>query len=239
MNGHRSSSNNPDNFTPYGRNPHQISPTPFWFLLECTCIHNLSPPILITSPATVFNLPINSFCPLDIALVLTSDDIHWIFPPSPPLLLSCGSFSSGSYSKISSGAIFTPRSQILSRLIDKDLSESQNSSVKFPRALSAFHLETSFFRQDFSFLFLFFYTTLLEMYPTFVYRKPNGFQWSFACMHDFFSHLSIAPVDGKQHLSEVVFSARLTFIVYHEYAQLSQTMIKEPPKKTVRSNTFF
>ena len=45
-----------------------------------------------------------SFCPLDIALVLTSDNFHSILPPSPPLLsLSC-SFPGGSQSH---EAIFT------------------------------------------------------------------------------------------------------------------------------------
>ena len=43
------------------------------------------PLILITSPASILNLPINSFCPLDTALVLTSDNFHLIFPPFPPL----------------------------------------------------------------------------------------------------------------------------------------------------------
>ena len=29
-------------------------------------------------------MPMNSFCPLDRYLVLTSDDFHYIFSPSPP-----------------------------------------------------------------------------------------------------------------------------------------------------------
>ena len=42
--------------------------------------------ILITSPAAILNLPINSFCPLDTTMVLTLYDYHSIFPPAPPLL---------------------------------------------------------------------------------------------------------------------------------------------------------
>ena len=38
-------------------------------------------------------------------------------------------------------------------------------------------------------------------------RQP----WTFTLMHEFFSRLSIASVDGKQHLSEVVFSALVWF----------------------------
>jgi hypothetical protein len=38
-------------------------------------------------------------------------------------------------------------------------------------------------------------------------RRP----WTFICMREFFSCLSIASVDGKQHLSEVVFSALIGF----------------------------
>ena len=41
--------------------------------------------MLITSPTGILHLPINSLCPLDTALVLTSNDFHLIFPPSPPL----------------------------------------------------------------------------------------------------------------------------------------------------------
>ena len=40
--------------------------------------------ILIISPAAILNLPINSFCPLDTVLALTSDDFHLIFSPFLP-----------------------------------------------------------------------------------------------------------------------------------------------------------
>ena len=62
---------------------------------------------------------------------------------------------------------------------------------------------------------------ILEKYPTlFSLRKPRRFQWSalargdlepsYACVI-FFSRPSIASVDGKQHLSVVVFSALVEF----------------------------
>ena len=51
--------------------------------------------ILIISPAAILNLLINSFCPLDTALVLTSDNFHLIFPQSTPLLPSSCSFPGG------------------------------------------------------------------------------------------------------------------------------------------------
>ena len=44
------------------------------------------PLILIILPATILNFPINSFCPLHMVLVLTSDNFLSIFPPSIPLL---------------------------------------------------------------------------------------------------------------------------------------------------------
>ena len=42
----------------------------------------------LTLPLFISNLSINSFCPLDTALVLTSDNFHLIFPPSPHPFLS-------------------------------------------------------------------------------------------------------------------------------------------------------
>ena len=49
------------------------------YVYSITC-----PLILSTSPAAILNLPINSFYPLDTVLVLTSDNLHLNFPPSPP-----------------------------------------------------------------------------------------------------------------------------------------------------------
>ena len=79
------------------------------------------------------------------------------------------------------------------------------------------------------------YTNMLEKYRTiFFLRNPGGFQ--LPRLHEathvwIFSHLSIAPVDGKQHLSEVVFSALVGFSLYttsiHHRAEQS-------PKSTTR-----
>ena len=64
-----------------------------------------------------------------------------------------------------------------------------------------------------------------------------GFQWSalawgaletsYACVH--FSRLSIASVDGKQHLSEVVFSALVGFPLY---TTSTRHRVKQSPKST-------
>ena len=70
------------------------------------------------------------------------------------------------------------------------------------------------------------YNTLLEKYwILFFLRKPGGFQWSalawgvlepsYACVN--FSRLSIVLVDGKQDLSEVVFSALVGFWLLEKY----------------------
>ena len=73
--------------------PPPTIPTTYPFWLQS--IPNLTKPllilvgILITSPAAFLNLPNNSFCPLDTALVSTSDNFHLMFPPSPLPFLSC------------------------------------------------------------------------------------------------------------------------------------------------------
>jgi hypothetical protein len=83
MNGHRSSSNNPEKLTPSSCHPCQTSPTSFQSLLEYTCSPEPAPLILITSSAAILNLPINSTC--------HTDNLHLIFPPTlhPSPLLSC------------------------------------------------------------------------------------------------------------------------------------------------------
>ena len=61
-------------------------------------------------PNTNHNSPINSFCPLDTALILTSDNFQSIFAfitSIPPFFLFLSSGSSGSYLKLSHDAIFT------------------------------------------------------------------------------------------------------------------------------------
>ena len=71
-------------------------------------------------------------------------------------------------------------------------------------------------------------TTMLEKYPTFFFflkKKPDGFQWSafalgdlepsYACVN--FFRLPIASVDGKQHLSEIMFSDLVWFSLLEKY----------------------
>ena len=50
--------------------------------------------------------------------------------------------------------------------------------------------------------------------------------WTFICMRKFFAACQVL-VDGKQHLSEVVFSALVGFLLHHEYASHGQTITKE------------
>ena len=83
--------------------------------------------------AATSNSPINSLCPLETALVLTSDNFHSILPLSPPRFPSSCSFPCGSYSKLSRGAMFTVCSQtFIYSLIEKDLCECRYITVKFP-----------------------------------------------------------------------------------------------------------
>ena len=75
------------------------------------------------SPAAILNLPINSFCPLDTALVLTSDNFNLIFPPSPPLLPpSCLATPQVSLLK----KLFYVMPCLVCVLIEKDISDHQN-----------------------------------------------------------------------------------------------------------------
>ena len=68
-----------------------VSTTDFYFLTEVLIYISFGmfmycityPLILITSTFAIFNSPI---CPQVTALILTSDDFHSIFPPSPPFL---------------------------------------------------------------------------------------------------------------------------------------------------------
>ena len=63
------------------------------------------------------------------------------------------------------------------------------------------------------------YATLLEKYTTIFFRKPGEFQWSALAWGDLepayayvnFPRPSVASVDDKQPLSEVVFSALVGF----------------------------
>ena len=52
--------------------------------------------------------------------------------------------------------------------------------------------------------------------------------WTFICMHEFFPHLSIVSVDGKQYLGDVVFSALVRFSLYTStHHRAKQSITKE------------
>ena len=83
------------------------------------------------------------------------------------------------------------------------------------------HWEPGSASQNKTFIYALVYIySLLEKY------RPGGFQWSmlgwgdlepsYTCMN-FFSHLSIVSVEGKQHLSEVVLSAVVGFSFYRKW----------------------
>ena len=95
--------------------------------------------ILITSPATILNLPINFLCPLDTALVLTSDNLHLVPHPSP---ISVSQPPGGNFKNHSHGhhlyRIFT---YIYSLLIEKGICNRWNISsfhVYFRLKISSF-----------------------------------------------------------------------------------------------------
>jgi hypothetical protein len=87
------------------------------------------PQILITSPTAILNTPINSLCPLDPALVLTSDDFQAIFPPTLPVShpLWWHSFESITWCHL-----YHMITYIYSLLIEKDICDCQNVPIKLP-----------------------------------------------------------------------------------------------------------
>ena len=100
------------------------------------------PLILIVSPTAILNLPINSFCSLDTALVLTSDNFLSIFPLSPPfsfLFLPLVTFMQNCHVVLS----------LLSLLINKDLCVQlyQLSFCVIFYFICVFHPETFLFFQ--------------------------------------------------------------------------------------------
>ena len=59
--------------------------------------------------------------------------------------------------------------------------------------------------------FFLFYENLVDINEAFFMRRP----WTL--MREFFPHLSIASVDGKRHLSEIVFNALIGFSLLEKY----------------------
>jgi hypothetical protein len=108
-------------------------------------VYSITYPLIgITSPTTILNSPINSFYPLDTALVLISDNFHSIFLPYPPLLLSSCFFPGVSYLKLSDGTLFTVCSHtfILFRL-RKTSAHVESYQLSFRLIICAFHPEIS------------------------------------------------------------------------------------------------
>ena len=124
MNGHRSSSKNPDIL------PLPVSSTSNHansVLLEYKCT-SWSTPVLIT--AANLNFLINSFCHLHTILVLTSYNSRSAFPPSLPIL-SLVAITRNCH--VAQTVLFVHIH--LFSLIENDLCECPNISVKFPGAL--------------------------------------------------------------------------------------------------------
>ena len=102
---------------------HQFSFNSCW---NACVLHKLLPNTNhITCP--VLNFSINSFCPPDTALLLTTDNFHSIFPPSFPLLPSSCSFPWWLLLKI----VTWCHLYIYSLMIEKEPCECQNVSVNF------------------------------------------------------------------------------------------------------------
>ena len=86
--------------------------------------------ILITSPTAILNPHINLFCPLDTDLVLISDDFHSIPSITP---------SSGNFLNVTWHCLYGVFKCIYSFLIEKEICDRWNISIKLPYVLCAFH----------------------------------------------------------------------------------------------------
>ena len=118
---------------------------------------------LITFTTAILNLPINSFCPLDTALVLTSDDFHSNFLPSIPSSLtpSCGRFSK----TLMWCRLYHVFTYIYSLLTKKDICDHWNVSVKLLYVYVRLSYREHFFGKIFSFLFLFLCYLYFSTFP--------------------------------------------------------------------------
>ena len=117
------------------------------YMYSITC-----PLLLITSHVAILYLPINLFCPLYTALILTSDNFHLFFPPSlPPLPFQSHNCLVAVFKTPTWRHLYHVFTYIYSLLIEKDIYECRNISNKFPCIC-----EISFFGKSFPFLFPFF-----------------------------------------------------------------------------------
>ena len=100
--------------------------------------------ILITSPAAILHLPINLFCPLDTALVLTSDNFHSISPPLLPS--SCLALIQVALICNSSDAVFIMCSHTITLFRSRKTSVIvETFQLSFHVFMFAFHPEISLF----------------------------------------------------------------------------------------------
>ena len=111
------------------------------------------PLILNTSPAAILHSPINSFCSLGTALVLTSDNLLSFSPPSPLLVPHSPWWLLPE--TVMWRHLYCVFTYIYSLLIEKDIYNCRNVSVKLPCVYLCLSFgDLFFFRQEF-FLFLF------------------------------------------------------------------------------------
>ena len=97
--------------------------------------------ILIPSAASVLNLSVNLFCPVDPALVLIPGNFHSFLPPS------C-SFPGGPHLNLSRDAIFTVYSNIFLFWLKKTSVNFETRQLGFRVFICAFHSDISpFFRR--------------------------------------------------------------------------------------------
>jgi len=126
MNGHRSSSNSPDYLPLLVAIHTKTDQLPFSSCWNVHVLQNL-PPNTSHTPATILNLPINLSCLLGKALVLTSDNLHLIFPPLfSPVPVSQppgGTFQNHSHER----HLYCVFTYIYSLLIKKGICDRQNT----------------------------------------------------------------------------------------------------------------
>ena len=136
-------------------------PLPTPDLINCQNVHVLHdlPPNINQIPCHHLDLAYQFICPPDVALILTSDDSLSLLPPSLPffLFLSLVALTQNCHMCSHLYCVFT---YIYSLLIEKDLHECRNISVKFPCALLVYLCLLSgdfliFFSKSIPFLLLF------------------------------------------------------------------------------------
>ena len=174
MNGHRFSSNSLDDLpllVAIHTKSHKLPYNSCWNVrilqnLPPNTNHITCPLILITSPAAILNLPINLSYSVDTALVLTTDNFHLIFPPTPhPSLLPVLQPPGGTFQNHSHGRNFDCTfTYIYSFLIKKGICDRRNIS-SFHVFVCTFVWRSLHFLVSFLFLSLFTELSVLWYFP--------------------------------------------------------------------------